>query len=90
MIPDTETIYRDVKAYIGSHANYDPKKIKETHTLKGQPLKLDDGKLVFLALSLRGYIKAHRPSATLLVGEIRKSDFTVGNTCELVKKRIHP
>lgn len=79
-----ETIKQNVKAYISSFANMPLAKIKDEYVLKEDPLILDDSKLGFLALSLRGYIKSINPSATITVKEIRSKGLTVKKTYELV------
>ncbi|WP_299531847.1 hypothetical protein [Ulvibacterium sp.] len=84
----SQKVIKDVKAYIGSHTGINPNRIKDEYVLKKHPLKFDDAKLAFLALSLRGYIKSHNPSATILVKELRKKDLDVKKTYELVIQRI--
>lgn len=80
-----ETVIKNnVKAYIGSFANMKPANILDEHTLKSNPLNLDDVKLGFLALALRAYLKSLNPSTTILVSELRKSGMTVKKTYELI------
>jgi len=84
----SDLIKQNVKAYISSAANMPVSEIKDEYVLKEDPLKLDDTKLGFLTLSLRGYIKTLNPSETITVKEIRKNGLSVKGTCELVVKKI--
>lgn len=82
-----ETIKTNVIAYISSFVNMNPSNIKDEHILKEHPIKLDDVKLGFLAIALRGYLKSIKPSQTVLASEIRKKDLTVKKAYELIIKK---
>ncbi|MDW8849987.1 hypothetical protein SD960_07790 [Flavobacterium sp. MMLR14_040] len=82
-----ETIKTNVKAYISSFANMQIKNIKDEQILKNHPLKLDDIKLGFLAITLRGYLKSIKPDETILATELREKNFDVKKTYELLIKK---
>ena len=84
---DKTTIKKNVIIYISSFANMKIENIKDEYVLKSHPIKLDDKKLGFLALSLRGYLKSINPKQTVLATELRKKDFNVKNVYELIIKR---
>ena len=82
-----ETIKTNVIIYISSFANMNPANIEDEYVLKKHPIKLDDVKLGFLAIALRGYLKSIKPNQTVLASEIRKKDLTVKKTYELIIKK---
>jgi len=84
----SDIVKQNVKAYIASYANYPTADIKDEHVLKNAPLKLDDSKLTFLAMALRAYVKSYNPDKTILATELRKKDFDVKKTYDLVIKNI--
>lgn len=84
---DKNTIRKNVIIYIASFSNLNVDDIKDELILKKHPIKLDDKNLGFLALSLRGYLKSINPKETVLAPELRKKDFSVKNTYELIYKR---
>lgn len=81
------TIKKNVIIYIASFANMKVPNIKDKYVLKDHPIKLDDRKLGFLALSLRGYLKTINPTKTVLATELRKKGMTVKQTYELIIKK---
>ena len=83
-----EKIKENVKAYISSFSNTPIAKIKDDYILKKQPLMLDEKKIVFLAIALRGYVKSLNPTETVLAKEIKKKDLSVRGTYELIIKKI--
>lgn len=82
-----EKIKSNVIAYIASFANLSNVNIKDKYLLKGHPIKLDNTKLGFLAISLRGYLKSIKPNQTILATELRKKGLTVKKTYELLIKK---
>lgn len=84
----SDLIKQNVKAYISSFANLPISEIKDEYVLKESPLSLDDTKLGFLTLSLRGYVKSLKQSETLTIKELRQKDFTVKKTYELIIKKV--
>ena len=85
-----EIIKTNVIFYICSFANMKPSNVKDEHILKKHPLKLDNTKLGFLAIALRGYLKSINPDKTVLAAEMRKKDLDVKKTYELIIKKAGP
>lgn len=81
---DTETF---VKGEVADFAKVPATLIQLTHRL-GVDLRLVKPALVFLAQSLRAHIRARNPGETLLVTEIERPDFTVGQLVALVRSRM--
>jgi hypothetical protein len=82
-----DEIKDDVFTILSIFSGVTKSKIKEKQVLSTD-LHLDDDNLGFLTISLRGYIKKHRSSKTILVSEVRKGGLTVEDLVSLVKKRI--
>jgi hypothetical protein len=74
--------------YLAGFTGLSPTSIKDTWDLKGPPLRLDDNKLAYLAMSLRGYVKNHRDGATVSVGELRKAALTVAGLADLIHGKV--
>jgi hypothetical protein len=86
----SESIKKDVIAYIASYANMPVASVRDEYILKEDTLKLDEIKLKFLALALKDYVKKLNPSETILASDINKKGFDVKKTCELVIKKSAP
>jgi hypothetical protein len=74
--------------YLAGFTGISPTSIKDESELKGPPLRFDDNRLAFLAMSLRGYVKNHRDSVTVSVGELRKAGLTVGGLVDLIHGKV--
>ena len=86
-VPPRDQVAADVIRILTVFTGKTASQIKEGHDLL-KDLQLRPDRLNALAVSLRGYIKLHNPEATLVAKEIKKKDFTVGTTIDLVHKRI--
>ncbi|MDO5978257.1 hypothetical protein [Flavivirga spongiicola] len=86
--PSKTKVYNYVKERIGDYANFPASKIKESYELTKHPLKMDTPKINFMSLSLRGYVKKHDSSKTVLAKEVKKAK-TVLNLCKLINKKIN-
>lgn len=84
--PTDAEIASDVKTIIGAFARKDPTTLADTDELI-LTLRLRDVDLPFLAMSLRGYVKHHKPKKTVTAGEVRKAK-TVGGTVKLVQGKF--
>jgi len=84
----SDVVKNHVKAYISSFANIPISDIKDENVLTEHPLNLDSTKLLFLAMSLRGYIKSKKPQNTIRVSEVRKNQLTVHALYLIVLSRI--
>jgi hypothetical protein len=87
--PIKEKVFEDVKYFISKFTNRPVSNIKNEYELQKHPLKMDTPKLNFMALSLRGYIKNHNPSKTILAKEVKKSGVTVLILSDLVNNKIN-
>lgn len=87
-IPRAE-VAQNVLKIISSFTNLKPALIKESQVLTKPPLLFDSTRLTFLALSLRGYVKLHNNSQTVLATEVKKSGLTVEGLIDLVHKKIN-
>jgi hypothetical protein len=74
--------------YLAGFTGVSPTSMKDTWELKGPPLRLDDNKLAYLAMSLRGYVKNHSNSATVSVSELRKAGLTVAGLADLIHGKV--
>lgn len=82
-----EAIRANVIAYIASFANLKIEDVMDEHILKSYPLGLDDTKLGFLTIALRAYLRSINPDQIVLASELRKKDFDVKKTYELIIKK---
>lgn len=83
-----ETIKTNVIYYISSFTNIEFTSIEDGYILKKHPLMLDNTKLGFLAISLRGYLKSINPEKTVLATELRKNNLTVEGTYKLIIQKV--
>lgn len=74
--------------YLAGFTGVTPGTMQDGWELKGPPLRFDDNKLAYLAMSLRGYVRNHRESATVSVTELRKAGLTIAGLTDLVYGRV--
>lgn len=85
--PSKDQVRQDVVGILTIFTGKKPEQINDEDELQVD-LQLKPDRLNFLALSLRGYIKQHRPSATIVAQEIKKKGFKVKDLVDLVFKRV--
>lgn len=82
-------IQDDVISIISTQSGVKKGVIKLSHELQKQPLTFDNFGLIYLAASLRAYVKQHGPKdETVKKGEISKSKFKVSDVVKLIEKKI--
>lgn len=82
-------IKNDVLSIISNQSGVQVGNISLSHELKKQPLTFDSFGLIYLAASLRAYVKQHTHEAeTVKKSEISKSEFKVSDVIELIKTKI--
>jgi hypothetical protein len=86
-VPKTQ-VREDVVMILTVFTGKNPGQIKDADDLQ-KTLQLRPERLNALAISLRGYIKQHNPEQTIVAKEIKKKDFTVGRTVDLVHQRVN-
>jgi hypothetical protein len=87
-MPTRTKVVNFVIGVVADFAGLSPGAVKESHILRRTPLFFDDNNLVYLAMSLRGYIKQHKSSATVYAKEAKKTGLTVGQLAQLVWERV--
>ena len=87
--PDAKRVQTDVTRFVGGFTGVKADRIKPGWVLKDTPLAFDDNRLVYLAMSLRGYVQSFNESETVLASETRKAGRTVGAMADLVHEKIH-
>lgn len=86
--PTQKDVEHDVRMYVASFAQLTLGQVQPPMKLRGLPINLDDNQLVFLATTLRGYVRNHNASATLRAADTRKDGQTVGGLGTVVHARI--
>jgi hypothetical protein len=87
-MPAKADVTRAVVAVLSGFTGMKPDSIQGAWELKGPPLRFDDNRLAYLAMSLRGYVKETKDGATVKVHELRKSGLTVSGLTELIHGRV--
>ena len=86
--PSKARVRDEVLRQISTHTTRDPGELADDQQLKKPPLLFDNLSLVFLAESLRGYVRQYNRAATVKVAEMRKSGTTVGNVVEMIQDKV--
>lgn len=86
--PSAEEARAAVRSYVASFAQMDVNSIAGTMVLGEAPLRFDDNKLVFLATTLRGYVKSFGSDGTVKAADTRKAGLTVEALGDLVFSRL--
>jgi hypothetical protein len=87
-IPSKEDNLKNVRSFVASFAQLSLGEVKPGLTLKGIPIRLDDNQLVFLATSLRGYVKGFNPEGTVKAADTRKDGQTVQGIADVCFEQI--
>lgn len=86
--PSADEVQDTVRTFVAGFAQMKVSAVGLTMVLRNPPLRFDDNKLVFLATSLRGYVRSFNPSGTVKSADTKKDGLTVKALGELVFKRI--
>lgn len=84
---DPTKIRKDVLNFLEAFSGLRVEEIQDSDRLKIE-LRLDHVAHVFLAMSLRGYIRSMAPGQTLKTNKIEKNGFTVLGLINLVIERV--
>ena len=87
-MPSKAQVSTEVLRLVSTHTTLGPGQLKGDYTLKGIPLLFDNISLMFLAESLRGYVKQYDENATVKTGEVRKSGLTVDGLVQMIQKKV--
>ncbi len=88
-LPTKAETLKAVRWFIAGFTSLRMTVVQPVQELRKPPLLFNDDRLVFLATSLRGYIKDHNPDATLLAKDTKKGKLTVQGLADIVYARIH-
>jgi hypothetical protein len=85
--PTKEQVRVESIRIISTFTTLGPNHVQGGFELKKPPMLIDDIGLVFLAESLRGYVRQYNPKATVKATELRKSGLTVKDVVSVLQTR---
>lgn len=86
--PTAAEVNLAVRTFVAGAANMNLGQVTLSLILRDPPLALDDNDLVFLATSLRGYVKRFKDSATVRAADTKRAGVTVGALASVVLTRL--